>query len=151
MKNFLMLFVCLLFSAVASAQLATVNIAAPNTSSTLIETDYTLTNTTVGYVLFKAPLGTPATQDYLVKLDSVSGNHTNIAVKVYGQKFDQSAFVQIGSTINWKGTTTSHDTIIVFSNATANRYRNYKVEFTGTGTGVSKINYQQFKLYQEKQ
>jgi hypothetical protein len=111
------------------------------------QADYTLTNTTAGYTLYKAAMPTAATQDFIVKLDSISGNHTNVAVAVYGQKFDNSAFVQIGSTLNWKGTTL--DTIIVFSNATANRYRNYKVLYTGTGTGVTKVDYQQFKLYTE--
>jgi hypothetical protein len=146
MKRFLFL-VSLVFSLAASAQLATVNVIIPSTSSNLITTTYNVTNAVVGYMVFKAPQNQPTTQDYLVKLDSVSGNHTNVAVAVYGQKFDTSAWVAIGSAINWKGTT--RDTIIVFSNATANRYRNYKVQYTGTGTGVTRLTYQQFKLYLE--
>lgn len=142
----LFLFICLLVSFAVSAQLATVQLNLPNTY-VKVNATYNITSTTVGYMLFKAGANTPTTQDYAVKLDSISGNHTNVAIKIYGQKFDSGAYAQIGSTINWKGTT--KDTLIIFSNATLNRYRNYKVEYTGTGTGVTRLTYQEFKLYNE--
>ena len=77
----------------------------------------------------------------------MSGNHTNVAVALYGAKFATSAYSAIGSAVNWKGTT--GDTTIVISNATANRYRYYKIVVTGTGTGVTKIDSQELKLYAE--
>lgn len=118
-----------------------------NQTYTAAPTTYVLTDAVTQYLLIKASQHNAATQDLLVKLDSLTGNHTYIAVGLYGRKFDTSAWVQIGSTITWKGTTPSHDTTIVISNATANRYRDYKVSYTGTGTGTSRITTQQFKLY----
>ena len=117
------------------------------TSYKLVSTDYTVTNTTPVNVIWQAGYDFKACQDYLIQLDSVSGNHTNVAVALYGAKFATSAYSAIGSAVNWKGTT--GDTTIVISNATANRYRYYKIVVTGTGTGVTKIDSQELKLYAE--
>lgn len=144
MKKLVFLFALILSVFVVNAQ--TVNLTMPaNASYIKVPTDYTVTNTTARTFIFLAGNEFPATQDYLIHLDSVSGNHTNVAVALYGSKFATSAFSQIGSTINWKGV--SADTTIVISNASANRYRYYKVTVTGTGTGVSKVDSQELKLY----
>jgi hypothetical protein len=130
----------------------TVNYAMPAGSSYMsVATDYTITNTTARNFIFLAPQDYAATQDYLIQLDSVSGNHTNVAVALYGAKFASTAYSQIGSTVNYRGTGAgaSNDTTIVISNASANRYRIYKVTVTGTGTGVSKVSAQEFKLYNQ--
>lgn len=112
------------------------------------KTDYTITNTTVRYCIFLAPQHFKTTQDYVVNLDSVSGNHTNVAVQLQGQKSKlKGDWTNIGSAVNWKGTTA--DTTIVISNTSANRYRNYRVSFTGTGTGVTKVDEQELKLWFE--
>ena len=71
-----------------------------------------------------------------------------MAVALYGQKSTiKGDWTQIGTTVNWKGTTS--DTVIVISNATANRYSLYKAGLTGTGIGTSKVDTQALKLYQE--
>lgn len=106
-----------------------------------------LSNAVAKYTQFNAAQNYPSTQDFLCHLDSASGNHTNVAVALFGQKFDTSAWTAIGSAVNWKGTTA--DTTIVISNATAARYRNFKVTYTGTGTGTTSIASQEFKLYLE--
>jgi hypothetical protein len=109
-------------------------------------TNYTLISDTAQYWLVKANQKVPTTQDFIVKLDSLSGNHTNVAVQLMGQKSpDKGDWTNIGSAVNWKGTTA--DTTIVISNATATRYRNYKVVYTGTGTGKTTIDIQELKLW----
>lgn len=128
-------------------QAQTTNLAMGEGTYMSVLTDYNLTNTTVRNMIFFAPQDFAATQDYLIQLDSVSGNHTNVAVALYGSKFATTTYSQIGSTVNWKGITA--DTTIVISNATANRYRYYKVVITGTGTGVSKVDAQELKLYNQ--
>lgn len=149
MKKFLLSLMLVMFTVAVSAQFATSGCEKPNTYvelSSPTSTPYTISNTTAKFWLVKAGQDLASMQDFTVQLDSVSGNHTNVAVAVYGQKSDLKAdWTQIGSTVNWKGTTA--DTIILFSNASAVRYRNFKVVYTGTGTGVTKITKQQFKLW----
>lgn len=153
MKKLVFLIVMLLSMVTISAQVATTSVLIPNTfgsivSPTATATMYKVTNTTAGYVLFKAPMSNGSKQDFIVKLDSVSGNHTNVAVAVYGQKSTlKGDWTQIGSTVNWKGTT--KDTVIVISNATFNYYQNFKYVFTPTGTGVTKLSENYLKLWLE--
>lgn len=152
MKNFI-LFIMLIVGMTLTAQTVTHPTMAgaaqnPNATSQLVSTDYTLTNATVRNFIFTAPQPKPCTQDFVIKLDSLSGNHTNVAVALYGQKSTiKGDWTQIGTTVNWKGTTS--DTVIVISNATANRYSLYKAGLTGTGIGTSKVDTQALKLYQE--
>jgi len=69
-----------------------------------------------------------------------------MAVALTGRKSDQtSTWTAIGSTINWKGTTS--DTTIILSNTTENGYRQFKLTFTGTGTGTTTIANTEFKLW----
>jgi len=113
-----------------------------------VTTDYTLTNTTPDTVKWEAAQHYPTTQDFVCNIDSTSGTHTNVAVALYGGKSEVAGdWTQIGSTVNWK--CTSSDTTIIISNATANRYRRYRVIYTGTGTGVSTVDTQELKLYYE--
>lgn len=136
----MLLFVCLVQSQTATHVLG-------KTTYIEVGTDYSATNTVETWMLFDAPKDEPLTQDYQVELDSVSGNHTNVAVSLYGRKFVGGTWVIIGSAVNWKGTTA--DTTIIMSNATANRYRQFKVGFVGTGNGVTKIDNQKFKIWLE--
>ena len=130
----------------ATAQTATFTIISSATEK-LVSTDYTLTNTTASWFLWKASRGFGATQDFQVKLDSLAGNHTNVAVALYGRKFEDDGWTQIGSTVNWTGSTA--DTTITISNTALNRYRQYRSLFTGTGTGTTTIDSQQFKIWNE--
>lgn len=152
MKN-VILFIMLVVATIATAQtvtLPTMAAASTNVSATnqVVLTDYVLSNTTVRNFLWTAPQPKPTTQDIVIDLDSLAGNHTNVAVAVYGQKSNiKGDWTQIGSTINWKGTTS--DTTIIISNATANRYSWYKTTLTGTGTGTTTVANQVLKLYLE--
>jgi len=139
------------FCFIAMAQTVTLqSMEAYRTGGTyqLVNTDYNLDTTTARTFIFTAPQAQPTTQDYVVNIDSVFGNQTNVAVALYGQKSTIAVdWTQIGSTVNWLGTTS--DTTIIISNATANRFRNYKAVITGTGNGRSKIDAQELKLFKE--
>jgi len=130
----------------ATAQTAIVSVAEKNSYYDLA-TDYTLTNTTTSWFRWKAAKDTPSTQDFEFHLDSLSGNHTNVAVSVYGRKFTSDSWTQIGSTVNWAGTTS--DTTILISNTSINRYREFKSNFVGTGTGTTTIANQIIKIWYE--
>jgi hypothetical protein len=86
--------------------------------------------------------------DFQCRLDSTSGNHTNVAVALYGRKFSSDAWTQIGSTVNWKGTTA--DTTITISTTSVSRWREYKALYTGTGAAsTTTISNQYFKLWHQ--
>jgi len=117
-------------------------------------TDYTVTAAVVRIFTVVTSAPYPATQDLTIRLDSVSGAHTNIAVSLYGVKsLIKNDSTIIGSAVNWVGILGAHasaDTIITIANATANRYRIYKIKVVGTGsTGVSKVSDLEFKLRYE--
>lgn len=146
MKKFIFIAIFGLITMFVQAQMATVTIP---TGQTYISygTDHTITNTTATYLVVKAAQHVPTTQDVLVQLSGATASVTNVAVSLYGRKFDTSAWTAIGSAVNWK--TTTDDTTIVISNATANRYRDFKINYVGTGTGTTTIGLQQIKLYLE--
>ena len=106
----------------------------------------TATNTVTATTYFNAAVHQPATQDLRVKLTKGTGSLTKVTVTLAGTKFGDT-WTTIGSVVNWKLTTA--DTIITISNATANRFRDYKVTYTGTGTGTATVNPQKIKLYLE--
>jgi len=144
MKKFLLILVIAFVAFAASGQQATFGIKASKNFKT-INTNYILTNTTVMWFQWDAARGIPATQDYQVSLDSLAGNHTNIAIKLFGKKFSDDSWTQIGSTVNsTDGTATE-----TISNIILNRYRFYKTELTGTGTGTTTIDFQKFKVWNE--
>jgi len=145
MKKLLVMLVFAFVAFAANAQ--TYNLAIGDGTWKQVGTDYTVTNNVVVNFVWFASNDWTTTQDYLIHLDSVAGNHTNVAVALFGAKFATGAYSAIGSAVNWKGTTA--DTTIIISNATAARWRYYKVVVTGTGTGVSKVDSQELKLYQE--
>jgi len=144
MRKLLLILVIAIVAIAARGQTATFSIGDKHTYK-VINTNYTLTNTTVIWFQWNAARDIPATQDYQVNLDSLAGNHTNIAIKLYGRTFEDDSWVQIGSTVNsTDGTATE-----TISNTTPNRYRQYKAEFTGTGTGTTTIDWQKFKIWNE--
>lgn len=148
MKKYLAILMLVFVAMISNAQTVTYSPLPLADSKFVQNTDYTLTDATARTFILPAAKLVPTTQDFYINLDSIAGNHTYVAVALYGAKFDDTAYSQIGSTITWKGTTSSHDTTIVISNATANRYSYYKWTVTGTGTGTTKIDVQQLKLYQ---
>ena len=146
MKKFI-LFIALILSFAVSAQTLLTSNLTPGTTYVNVATDYSLAIAAPGVWLINAPQHYPTTQDLIVKLDTIVGtNPTNVAVALFGRKSTLSAYVAIGSAVNWKLST--KDTVIVISNATANRYRDYKVTYTLTGTGsVAGLKNQEFKLF----
>lgn len=129
----------------ATAQMSTSNLTPGNTYIE-VGTDVTLTDAVAQYWLVNAPQNWYTAQTVTVALDSLAGNHTTVAVGLYGRVSDQtSTWTQIGSDITWYGTTA--DTTIILTNATENLYRQFKVLFTGTGTGTTTIDNREFKQY----
>lgn len=150
----IIIFLMLMVAFVATAQTVTLPTMASatnniNATAQTVVTDYTLSATTVRNFIWTAPQPKPCTQDFVINLDSLTGNHTNVAVALYGQKSQYKGdWTQIGSTVNWKGKTA--DTTILISNATANRYSLYKTVVTGTGAAsTTKIDVMGLKLYLE--
>ena len=142
------LFLLLAFLAVAllqtQAQMTSTTIRTGITYANVI-TEYTITNTTAAYWYVVAPQNYYTAQELVISLDSASGDHTNVAIQLQGRLTTLDAWTNVGSAINWKGTT--NDTIIVYSNTTENKYRQFKILYTGTGTGTTTINRQVFKQY----
>lgn len=143
MKKFIFIMIFGLLAMFANAQLATINIESGKTTA-IVNTSYTLTNTTAGYMVFNAPQVWTTTQDFTVTLHKASGTPTRVNIVLYGQKTADTPWVSIATGF-WKVTTA--DTVMTISNATANRYVNYKALFTPVGTGTSTITKQYFKLY----
>jgi hypothetical protein len=132
----------------AGAQIATLNINEPNTYVEY-STNVTLTDAVAQHFIINAPQDWYTAQAYTVNLDSLTGSHTKIAVVLAGQHSDvESAWTTI-STTNWIGTVpgTGVDTTMTVINATENGYRRFKITFTGTGTGTTRIDNFEFKQY----
>ncbi len=145
MKKLIAIFAILTLTISVNAQMLTTQLQRGQTY-TEVTTDYTLTNTTAKYWQINALMDEMTAQDVIVHLDSLAGDHTNVAVALSGRKSDQtSTWTAIGSTVNWKGTTA--DTTIIISNTTENGYRQYKLTFTGTGTGTTTIANMELKLW----
>jgi hypothetical protein len=144
MKKLILILAIAFVAFAARGQTAVITIQDGNTFA-VKNTNYTLTNTTVSWFKFVAKKDNMSTQDFECNLDSLSGNHTNVAVSLYGRKFSTDDWTQIGSTVNWTGTTS--DTTLTISNTEYNRYREYKANFLGTGTGTTTIDFQKFKQW----
>jgi hypothetical protein len=142
----------LMFTMVISSAQTTITTIYGNSSETYKEyaTDVTLTNTTAKALYFNMQPEYYTAVNFIVQLDSATGNHTNVAVALYGRISDQQAtWTAIGSAINWlgKGGSDGCDTTILFTNSTEAAYRQYKLLFTGTGTGTTTICYSALKLW----
>jgi len=107
-------------------------------------TDVTVTDATPVWYLIKTTTDWPTTQHIIVDFDSVSGNHTAMALLLYGRNFDDGAWTAISSTIVDGGVNSAID--ITLTNTTETRWRQFKLLLTGTGTGVSTIDKVEFLM-----
>jgi len=130
----------------AAAQTDTFAAIPSNQTMITIGTDYTLTNTTESWFKIIAKKDGRSTQDYQCTLKKGAGTQTRVDVYLYGRKFTSDSWTLIG-TDNWQ--TGVNDSIVTISNTVANRYREYKASFVGTGTGTSTIDQQIFKQWIE--
>lgn len=142
----------LLFIGVAIAQAQTVSVPVvltPGVTYQEVLTPYTLTNTVGRTFKWTMNQHYPTTQDFVVHMDSLSGNHTNVLVTLWGQKSALKNDSTSLGTLNWKGTLASGgaDTTGIISVTTENRYRTIYSTFKGTGTGTTRITVQALKLY----
>lgn len=137
----IMLFMAALFA--VRAQTATYQVA-PNATVLNVTTDYTLTDATLQYFIFKAEKNNPVAIDYQVLLTKGTGSQTECAVVLYGRKFSSDSWTTIDSDL--AGTITTTATVTLSFPGTL-QYREFKVAFTGTGTGTTTISNQQFKVW----
>jgi len=142
----LTIFIALMFAfvAISKAQIATINMG-KGVTYTEYTTDVTLTNNVAQYFLFYPQTDYYTAQNFIVHLDSLSGNHTNMACVLAGRVSDQTSTWTTIGTVNWAGTTS--DTTIIYTNATENAYRQFKLTFTGTGTGTTTLANTEFKIW----
>lgn len=145
MKKILILLAFILTFTAVDAQLRTSNLRS-GVTYVEVTNDYTLTNAVAQYWQINAGQNWYTAQTCVIHLDSLAGNHTNVAVQLQGRVTTNAAtWVNIGSAVNWTGTTA--DTTIIYTNATENLYREFKLLFTGTGTGTTTIANMEFKQY----
>jgi hypothetical protein len=153
MKKFIFLLIALISFVAVQAQTVNVPAMKAGFTWTYVTTPYQLSVATVRNFIFPAPQAQPTTQDFVVELDTVAGTptqHATVSVALFGQKSSIAGdWTAIGSAKTWYNTTL--DTVIILSNATANRYASYKVVYTGSNTSGAKtqITRQYFKQYLE--
>ena len=145
-KLFITLGFLFAIASITIAQTATFSIS-KNKTHKEVNTNYALTNTTAVWFLVNTVPNTPSTQDYQCVLNTTTAGQTSVVVGLYGRKFSDDSWTQIGSDATW--TIGSSDSTLTISNTTPNRYRQYKVNAVGVGTGVTYVNSQEFKLYKE--
>ena len=136
MKKLIFVLAFLLAYTVTNAQTVTLY-GKPAQQSFTYTTDVTITDATPIWYLIKTDTDWPTTQHALIDIDSVSGNHTAVALLLYGRNFDDAAWTAISSTIVDLGVNSNLD--ITLTNTTETRWRQFKLLLTGTGTGVSKV------------
>jgi len=151
MKKLIFL-IALMFVVTISKAQTTITTLYGEAGQTYVEytTDVTLTNTTAKALYFYLKPDYYTATNFIVQLDSASGNHTNVAVALYGRiSSEQATWTAIGSAINWTGVnkTVGCDTTILFANTTETAYRQFKLLFTGTGTGTTTICYSALKVW----
>jgi len=144
MKKLIFFMLFTLISVVSFSQAATFGTGSG--TYTLYPGDFNATNTTEAWALVNAEQPFAATQDVQINLDSVSGTHTKTTVTLYGRKFTNSAWVSIGSASWWQ---VGNDSTVTISNTTPNRYRQYKLGVVGIGTGVTRVDWVEFKVYNQ--
>lgn len=143
MKKLLIIFALLVTVTLTRAQTATYAIPKSATIG-IVSAASTLTNAVVKWFQFNAEKDNVTTQDYQCLLTKLTGSH-DVSVQLYGRKFTGDSWVAIGAAVT-SGTITTTAKVTV-SNPVPNRYRQFKVEFTGTGTATTSITNQYLKFW----
>ena len=150
MKKYIILLIALIIGVFATAQTVTLPALDTDITYSYVSTDYTFTNNVARVFVFPTRSHYKSAQDYVIRLDSVSGNHTSVTVVLAGSKSVlKNDWTTIGTVVWTTVPKPSSDTTIIISNATANRYRYFRATVTGAGTGVSKVSDQELKLWRE--
>lgn len=134
-----------MFAVSVNAQFLSTDLRKNQTVTDNSSLTYQITNAVANYWYINAPKDYATAQMVTVELDSISGNHTNVAVQLQGRYNSYSSWENIGSAVNWTGATS--DTTFNIVNTTENGYREYKLLFTGTGTGVTQVSTLFFKQW----
>lgn len=153
MKKFIViLFACMLAVAGVKAQDKTVTFQENQTYSKI---SFAAADTISKYdnlysVVFYPNQHYPLTQDVLVKITKVSGT-PRIVVKLQAKKMEGTlSWTDIGTVTWYGGVVSGSDTTFTISNATANRYRIYRVYFNANTTAQKALlNNLEFKVFRE--
>ncbi len=142
MRQLITILVLAIVAIAARGQTATFDLDDINQSYKLVSTNYTLTNTTAIWFKYKIARDNPITFDYQYNLDSLTGDHTSIAIAIYGRIFTSDDWTLLSTTTATNGTGTAN-----ISQTVPLRIRELKIEYTGTGTGTSRIDEQILKIW----
>ena len=147
-KLFLIIIVLFAFVFVSEAQIATLTL---RDNSTYVEysIDVTLTNAVAQYFIINAPKAQYTAQTVTYTLDSLAGDHTAMTVVLAGRASDQTTVWTTLDTSVWTmdNEWASTDTVIIVEINTENHYREFKLTFTGAGTGTSTLGNVEFKQF----
>lgn len=144
MKRIILL-IALMFAITAISEAQTVSLYGKDGQQYFqYSTNVTITDAAPVWYLIKTDADWPTTQHILIDVDSVSGNHTAVALLLYGRNFDDAAWTAISSTIVDQGV--DDDVNLTLTNTTETRWRQFKVLLTGTGTGVSVVDKMEFLM-----
>lgn len=143
MKKLILITVLLALMGSLSAQTATIDLLAGNTSA-VYKVSQTLTNTTVKYFQWNAPQAVPISVNYSATLTKVTGTHTDVLIELYGKCFVGDAWTLITSANSGEISTTY---AVSLKSSASNQYRYFKTVYTGTGTATTTITNQEFKIW----
>ena len=142
MRKLLIILSLLVIVTLARAQTATIDLGTMTQKSYAVS--QTLTDVTAKWFQYNAPQSVPISLTYSALLTKGTGSHTETTVQLYGKCFTGDDWVLITTALSGTITTTYNLTINVTTHL---QYRYFKVLFTGTGTGTTKITSQNFKIW----
>ena len=148
MKKITLLFALLMGFMFMNAQIATLNLPSGRTYVEY-KTDVVLTNAVAQNFRINAGQNWHTSPYVVFSVDSTSGDHTALVIVFAGRISDETdVWTQI-STVTWDmdHVGSAADTVIITGAAAETYYRQYRVLFTGAGTGTSTITNFEFKQY----
>ena len=143
MKQLIFILVFVIVAITAKGQTKTFDLA--KGTHYLRTHDYVITNTTAIWFRWLAEKQQPLTVAYQCVVDSTTGDHTNMAISLWGREFENDSWEQIGDTYN---NTTSGEYVTIRTTL-IKHFREFKSLFTPTGTGTSTVSRQELKIYLE--
>jgi hypothetical protein len=147
MKKLIFLIAILFVANGIQAQNVTVRMGSPAKTYVEYNTDVAVGNGADVWYKVISDAENIHTEDLIIHLDSIKGGTHTTTVQLLGSKFSTEGYSAIGATKTWKATT--GDTTIVMSNATATRWRFYKVLVHVASGDSAKVDYLKFKIWKD--
>ena len=112
----------------------------------VVQTDYTLTNTTALTIQVTAPRAYPVIQSLTVLYKGGASGLTNVRLSLWGKLTATGDSTQIGADTDWNCTSAATGSATI-TNTTATLWQYYTIKFVGTGTGTAVVDNQNFQIY----